>query len=249
MGGMYDKAWTEEEVKEATDLYKGGMSIELIAIELDRPYNSVLRKLTRLGVRTSMHGAHHLGYKLWTDEETKQLVDLRDAGYTSKQIGEVLGRSYRSVNNKLADMKIKEKEKEKEKEATMINTEVKKQWKPDPKKFVIIDGEKLRKELEKRNLKQADVAREIGINGSTMSKSINEGYLQPYTMKLLTLCYDIKLEDILPNKKEEDPVVKETPEVTIDIRDQELQWDLFLKKLDAVVEDAVYRGMTRALNS
>lgn len=48
--------------------------------------------------------------KRWDDEATKELLELREAGYSYKEIGERLGRSAGAINQKLNEIQGRKKE-------------------------------------------------------------------------------------------------------------------------------------------
>lgn len=64
-----------------------------------------------------------------------------------------------------------------------------------------INGEKLKKELDDRNLSAPKVSIEIGYNDGYMAKCIRDNCIPKSVQQLLELKYDIKSEDIKFEKK------------------------------------------------
>ena len=76
-----------------------------------------------------------------------------------------------------------------------------------------IDGKKLNDEIKKRNLSVGEVEAAIGRSRSFLSKAVKSGRLKEGDVKLLDLIYNIKYDNIKPDKNE---LKKAMPEIKIE---------------------------------
>lgn len=74
---------------------------------------------------------------------------------------------------------------------------------------MIIDGEKLKNELAKRNVLPKDAGKELGVSRSTVQGWISREKLPRYGLKLLEKVYNIHFEDIKKVEIQEDILEKE----------------------------------------
>ena len=76
---------------------------------------------------------------------------------------------------------------------------------PGAKTVVKIDGDKLRRELEKRNLTQRAASRELGFAGNFISNVARRGSITKSALKSIELAFNIAPADILPDEPQEQP--------------------------------------------
>lgn len=108
-----------------------------------------------------------------------------------------------------------------------------------------IDGEALRRELEKRNLSMTDVSKELGFAKSYISKVINLNLCNVPTMKLLEVTYNIKPENY--EYKEPEP---ETEPISIEeLETEEIVSQIDYKEFYKTIYGAVYHAMQDVLNN
>lgn len=101
-----------------------------------------------------------------------------------------------------------------------------------PKNTVIIDGERLKNELDKIDKYNSEIARECGYNPSYFSTCAHYNTMARPCMKMLTMLYGISYDDIKPIESEE---LKEKEELL----EQKIQ-DLTADRLYALIYTAVY---------
>lgn len=176
--------------------------------------------------------------KRWTDEEKEQLANLYNAGYSQGQIAETLGRTPMAVMNAVQRYVTYSKD-------DVVSTRTKKYgkghgWTPDPSRYYIIDGEKLKAAIRKKGIKLVAADRELSLAQGSISSWANGNYLPKHIMLLIDKVYDIKLEDILPDPDPVEVKEEETNEFKADISVMDLN------ALSKIIEEAVYRGCKRA---
>ncbi len=66
-----------------------------------------------------------------------------------------------------------------------------------------IEGNKLKRELQLRNLTMSEAAKIIDLSPSTIGEAVNTGKLSKKTLKLLKEKFSIELDDLLPETKKE----------------------------------------------
>ena len=112
------------------------------------------------------------------------------------------------------------------------------------RKFVTIDGEKLRDIFKKRGATLRDVSRECGFEDSYYSKATRSGKLPMYAIKLLSGRYGIDSAEIIVEEKKEE--VKEPVQVveskSVDFTvSEEVE-----KQLYKIIYSAVYEAVKKA---
>lgn len=106
-----------------------------------------------------------------------------------------------------------------------------------PKNTVIIDGERLRNELDKIDKYNSEIARECGYNPSYFSTCAHYNTMARPCMKMLTMLYGISYDDIKPIEGE--PVKDNEHEELLEQKVQELTPD----RLYALIYTAVYDAL------
>ena len=96
--------------------------------------------------------------------------------------------------------------------------------------FMVIDGDKLRRALEVRNLQITKVSVELGRGSTYLTDSARTGKLQIGMYKILNALYHITEEEICPDK----PKTKETKETKESNNDTDIL--RFEKKLDKIIK-------------
>lgn len=106
-----------------------------------------------------------------------------------------------------------------------------------PKNTVIIDGERLRNELDKIEKYNSEIARECGYNPSYFSSCMHYNTMARPCVKMLTMLYGISYDDIKPiNSENEDSKEKE------ELLEQKVQ-ELTPDRLYALIYTAVYDAL------
>lgn len=106
------------------------------------------------------------------------------------------------------------------------------------KRLVDIDGVKLRKILEYKELTLADVSRALGYDQSIISRSCARNQMNRACIAGLESRYGIKPEDYAPTEKEEEkPKTEEVEKV------QTVVVDLDYQKLFATIYEAVRKAL------
>lgn len=103
-----------------------------------------------------------------------------------------------------------------------------------PKNTVIIDGERLKNELDKIDKYNSEIARECGYNPSYFSTCAHYNTMARPCMKMLTMLYGISYDDIKPIEGES---VKDNEHE--ELLEQKVQ-DLTADRLYALIYTAVY---------
>lgn len=95
----HNKPWSAaEDLSLKRMLARGGYTWTQIAAEVHRTEGACRRRAMDLGIdATSIVRTKH---RRWTDEETRIMLEMREAGYSYRQIGEKLGRGERAVEGK-----------------------------------------------------------------------------------------------------------------------------------------------------
>lgn len=110
-----------------------------------------------------------------------------------------------------------------------------------PKNTVIIDGERLRNELDKIDKYNSEIARDCGYNPSYFSTCMYYNTMARPCMKMLTMLYGISYDDIKPIESEKS---KENDELL----EQKVQ-DLTADRLYALIYTAVYDAVKEVKGS
>lgn len=106
-----------------------------------------------------------------------------------------------------------------------------------PKNTVIIDGERLKNELDKIDKYNSEIARECGYNPSYFSTCMYYNTISRPCMKMLTLLYGISYDDIKPIESE-----TEESNENDELLEQKVQ-DLTADRLYALIYTAVYDAL------
>ncbi len=90
------KRWTEEEIQRLKELKSKGMTMLEVAVELNRPLNSVMTKAYLLGF-VKRHTSRHS----WTREEEDKIIKFMEQNTTVEEISEQLKLPRQTVINKI----------------------------------------------------------------------------------------------------------------------------------------------------
>ena len=99
-----------------------------------------------------------------------------------------------------------------------------------------IDSAAVSKALEKRGITHTAASREMGFSSEYMKEVLKRGTVHPSVIKIMRMLYNMNDEEIFG--KEENSIEPEQPQ------EGGFDWETFGR----VVEEAVYRGVARALN-
>lgn len=101
------KSWSEKEEKLLKKYYKEGMTDKEISKYLDRTPNAIKqhRRIKGWLKRDKMN------FDKWSNNEEKQLIEMKNNGYKNKEIARELNRSLSSVTNKIIQMDLTEERK------------------------------------------------------------------------------------------------------------------------------------------
>lgn len=131
--------------------------------------------------------------QVWKDWE----VELFKEGLTDGEIMKKTGRNYASVDSKRYKLeKLGVISVKKERRNIITHTDNIKCVNIANSKHVRIDGQKLRSEFIKRQLKLQDVALEVGVASSTLSYWCSNNYCGKSVMFALQSLYNINPEDV-----------------------------------------------------
>ena len=92
------KFWTEEKVEKVIEMYDNGATLQEIGNRFGKPGTSVRNLISRLSDKglIERHHAEH-----YTDEDIDRMRELREAGKTYAEIGDIMGRTPAAVFNVL----------------------------------------------------------------------------------------------------------------------------------------------------
>ena len=90
--------WTEEKVERVIEMYEAGATLQEIGNVYGKPWTSVRNLITRLSDKglIERHHAEH-----YTDEDIERIRELKTAGKTYAEIGDIMGRTPSAVFNVL----------------------------------------------------------------------------------------------------------------------------------------------------
>jgi hypothetical protein len=102
-----ERTWSSFEVEELVGFYLDGELLDSIAIKLRIDKKDVIYKLTRLnfdetGDLDITSEAPNDG-KAWTDEHSKKLLEMNEAGITLSGMASILGRTKLAIGWRLAE--------------------------------------------------------------------------------------------------------------------------------------------------
>lgn len=107
------KRWSDEENNEYKRLYNEGYSLESIEVELNKKFNKYRTISAIIGRLYCLKIKSRNPHRVWTKLDDKKLFELKNKGYSHKQIAKEINRSIysisRRINNK--DYYIKERSK------------------------------------------------------------------------------------------------------------------------------------------
>lgn len=92
------KFWTEDKVQRVIEMYEAGKTLQEIGNVYGKPGTSVRNLITRLSDKGLIE-RHHVEH--YTDEDIDRMRELREAGKTYAEIGDIMGRSPDAVFNVL----------------------------------------------------------------------------------------------------------------------------------------------------
>jgi transcriptional regulator len=92
------KFWTEEKVEKVIEMYENGATLQEIGNRFGKPGTSVRNLITRLSDKGLIE-RHHVEH--YTDEDIDRMRELREAGKTYAEIGDIMGRTPAAVFNVL----------------------------------------------------------------------------------------------------------------------------------------------------
>ena len=92
------KFWTEEKVERVIEMYENGATLQEIGNRFGKPGTSVRNLITRLSDKGLIE-RHHVEH--YTDEDIERMRELRGAGKTYAEIGDIMGRTPAAVFNAL----------------------------------------------------------------------------------------------------------------------------------------------------
>ena len=92
------KFWTEDKVERVIEMYEAGKTLQEIGNRFGKPGTSVRNLITRLSDKGLIE-RHHVEH--YTEEDIERMRDLRGAGKTYAEIGDIMGRTPAAVFNAL----------------------------------------------------------------------------------------------------------------------------------------------------
>ncbi len=98
-----------------------------------------------------------------------------------------------------------------------------------------IDGDKLKKAIEKRGLKITLVSKEMGRGMSYLSDCAGRGQMSEASFVTLSAIYNIKREEIEPDKPIEDVVKDSEDAKDVDISKIEKKLDIIINDLEKLI--------------
>lgn len=107
-----------------------------------------------------------------------------------------------------------------------------------------IDGQKLKREIEKRGLTAKQISEEIGYSSNAVSRYIRDNECAKSFLAVVEVKYNISLDDIKLDKKEEPVVQTETIKEVV----KEVTVNIDYEKLAEIIENAVYKAVSKAWN-
>lgn len=92
------KFWTEDKVEKVIEMYEAGKTLQEIGNVYGKPWTSVRNLISRLSDKgfIERHHAEH-----YTEEDIDRMRELKAAGKTYAEIGDIMGRTSNAVFNAL----------------------------------------------------------------------------------------------------------------------------------------------------
>lgn len=92
------KFWTDEKVKKVIEMYENGATLQEIGNRYGKPWTSVRSLITRLADKGLINRRH---WEHYTDEDIDRMRELKAAGKTYAEIGDIMGRTPSAIFNAL----------------------------------------------------------------------------------------------------------------------------------------------------
>lgn len=90
--------WTEEKVERVIEMYEAGATLQEIGNRFGKPWTSVRNLISRLS-DNGLIERHHVEH--YTDEDIERIRELKGAGKTYAEIGDIMGRTSSAIFNAL----------------------------------------------------------------------------------------------------------------------------------------------------
>ncbi|MBQ2299569.1 MAG: sigma-70 region 4 domain-containing protein [Bacteroidaceae bacterium] len=90
--------WTDDKIERVIEMYEAGATLQEIGNVYGKPWTSVRNLISRLSDKglIERHHAEH-----YTDEDIERIRELKTAGKTYAEIGDIMGRTSNAVFNAL----------------------------------------------------------------------------------------------------------------------------------------------------
>lgn len=92
------KFWTEEKVERVIEMYENGATLQEIGNQFGKPWGAIRSLITRLSDKGLIERHHAERY---TKEDIERIRELKAAGKTYAEIGDIMGRTSSAVFNAL----------------------------------------------------------------------------------------------------------------------------------------------------
>ena len=98
--------WTDDKIERVIEMYENGATLQEIGNRFGKPWTSVRNLISRLSDKglIERHHAEH-----YTDEDIERIRELKTAGKTYAEIGDIMGRTPSAVFNALKRARREEK--------------------------------------------------------------------------------------------------------------------------------------------
>jgi len=99
------RPWTQNDKEELKRLHESGMSINEIAVKLQRRVRGTKNQLESMALIPQQNHADIRNFKsMWSDKETAKLEQLYGWGWSISEIADVMKRSFAEVKLQLSDL-------------------------------------------------------------------------------------------------------------------------------------------------
>ena len=92
------KFWTEEKVEKVIEMYEAGATLQEIGNVYGKPWGAARSLITRLADKGRIKRRH---WEHYTEEDIERMRELREAGKTYAEIGDIMGRTPSAIFNSL----------------------------------------------------------------------------------------------------------------------------------------------------
>lgn len=92
------KFWTEDKVERVIEMYENGATLQEIGNQFGKPWGAIRSLITRLSDKGLIERHHAERY---TKEDIERIRELKAAGKTYAEIGDIMGRTSSAVFNAL----------------------------------------------------------------------------------------------------------------------------------------------------